>query len=766
MSPSVHSRRNLLLGLVLGLLAFVAGVTLAETFLPEWRVGGPAGGPAAFRQRYEEIAARAGLTLEDGEPRVYLSTGSRQAYGDLQPQGKELSDWLLATRTAVRVEAFHPVRSTESWPEGSFAVDFSLDGQPYLVTWWNRTSFFKILDPETSARFAERLIPQVLHPGESLGPLRRDFFGNSPRLMASIQGSPTPQYVLAMASSAASVIRLPGTLGEAATGDLQARMGRVFTTFYGGAFSGLLVLGLFVILAFKSRVGVLNGALLALLTVATLNPSPNLSLGIRSLSVAVVLLIGGWTFILWCCAESLLRSTDPELTISLDALRIGQLGPRGGRALLLGLNYGGAAAGLRLGLLSLAAALPGLRPIPPAFNLPLSSPYSSPVADGVQLAAGVALVLALSFRVFPLRWAPLAAALLAGAVLSPVAIQPLAGRLVANAALAGLLVYVARRHGLTALLATAVVSGLLPAAAFSAGHPGWLKLGLVATVLPLAAFALLGWIGLSRPAAAEVQRLSPPAFVRRLEEDRRLRHEMDLLARMQRGLLPRTLPSLEGYEVAARSILANEAGGDLYDVRGDEEGRVWIAAGDVAGHGYSCAIALAMTKAALGSLIGRGRAPAEVLRRMDLVLRAAGAQRNFTSLALLRLDLATGEAALSNAGHPYPLLAVDGEVRELALPSLPLGQGPPRTYRDLHLNLPPGAVLVFCSDGLFEAQDGDESLYGFERAQALLGVAAGWDAQRILEALLADWSHHLRGTPPLDDTTVVVLKRKPRSSPE
>src|SRR5206468_3965377 len=81
---------------------------------------------------------------------------------------------------------------------------------------------------------------------------------------------------------------------------------------------------------------------------------------------------------------------------------------------------------------------------------------------------------------------------------------------------------------------------------------------------------------------------------------------------------------------------------------------------------------------------------------------------------------ATGEATLSNAGHPYPLLAVDGEVRELPLPSLPLGQGPPRTYQDLHLRLTPGAALVFCSDGLFEAQDGDGSFYGFERAQRLL----------------------------------------------
>ncbi|HEY4595303.1 MAG TPA: PP2C family protein-serine/threonine phosphatase, partial [Thermoanaerobaculia bacterium] len=721
---------------------------------------------AAFRERYQELAARAGLTLEEGEPRVYLSTGSRQTYGNLHPQDKEMTDWLLATRTAVRVEAFHSVRSTESWPAGNFAVDFSLDGRPYLITLWNRKGFFNIPDPETSTRIAERLIPLVLHPGESLSPLRRDLFGGGPRLMASIQGASPPQHVLAMASSALYVIRLPGTLDEVSAGDFETRMGRFFTTVYGGALGVLLVLVLFVILAFRSRVGVLNGALLALVALVTLNPLPNISYGIQSMSLLAVLGIGGWIFILWSCGESLLRSTDPEFTTSLDALRAGRLGPRGGRALLLGLSYGGATAGLRLGLLALAAALPGLWPEPPTLTLPLSSAAGSPVADGIEIAAGVALLLALSFRVLPRRWAPLAAAIVAGAVLSPLRIHPFAGQVAANAIFSGLLVYVARRHGLTALLATSVVSGLLPYAAFSAGHSGWMALGLPATVLPLAAFAVLGWIGLSRPAAAEVQRLSPPAFVRRLEEERRLRNEMDLPARMQRGLLPRTLPPLDGYEVAARSILANEAGGDLYDVLGDEAGLFWIAAGDVAGHGYSCAIALAMTKAALGSLIGRGRTPAEILRRMDLVLRAAGAKRNFTSLALLQLDPATGEATLSNAGHPYPLLAVDGEVRELPLPSLPLGQGPPRTYQDLHLRLTPGAALVFCSDGLFEAQDGDGSFYGFERAQRLLAVAASWDAKRILEALLADWSHHLRGAQSLDDTTVVVLRRKPRSTSE
>ena len=184
-------------------------------------------------------------------------------------------------------------------------------------------------------------------------------------------------------------------------------------------------------------------------------------------------------------------------------------------------------------------------------------------------------------------------------------------------------------------------------------------------------------LGLSRSARAEVQRLAPPAFVRRLEEERRFRHEMDLLAKMQRGLLPRTLPRLAGMSWRPTRSSPTRPGGDLYDVLSDDEGYVWIAAGDVAGHGYSCAIAQAMTKSALASLVGHGRTPAEVLQRADRVLRAAGPTRNFTSLLLLRLHPETGEGLLSNAGHPYPLLW-PAAVKEIEISALPLGLGPPR----------------------------------------------------------------------------------------
>ncbi len=765
MSPAKRSgtspgKTSLLLGIVVGLLVFAAGVTLASALLPEWRVEGPALDKDAFRERYRELAAKAGLPLAPGEPRVFLTTGISQSWDTFHPRNEAGSEWLVATKTAVRVEVVHGAQLAEGWPGGNFSIDFSLDGRPQLAIWWSRSlNPFNLRNPADYARRAERFIPLVLEPGETLGPRRQDSAMALPLQLISLHGSSRPEHLVVMAGTTVGAGRRPGGLTDAVQAELDLYTNRSISLFLKFAVSIFGVMGVFLVLALKSRLSVLNGALLALIALATLDPRPNLNLGTWLWSGIAVASLGVWVFLLWSSAESLLRSTDAGFTTSLDALRAGRLGPRGGRALLLGVGFGGTLAGLRLALLSLVEALPGFWPTAPTLWLPLSRPFGSPVANGIVLAAGVALVLALAFRMLPMRWASPTAALAAGALLPLLSFHPLAAQIAASAACAGLLVYVVRRHGLTALLIASVVAGLLPAAAFSALHLDWMAGGFAATAAPLAAFVVLGWLGLSRSAAAEVQRLGQPGFVRRIEEERRLKHEMDLLARMQRGLLPRTLPRLEGYEIAARSVIAHEAGGDLYDVLRDEEGFVWIATGDVAGHGYSCAIAQAMTKAALASLVGRKRTPAEVLGRMDRVLRAAGAKRNFTALALLRLDLESGEAVLSNAAHPYPLLVADGRVEELTVSGLPLGQGPPRQYENLSFRLPPGGALILCSDGLFEAMNADGSFYGLDPVRDILLATAGRDAGRILEGLLADWNHHLRTAQPLDDTTVVVLKR-------
>src|SRR5262249_60993747 len=101
----------------------------------------------------------------------------------------------------------------------------------------------------------------------------------------------------------------------------------------------------------------------------------------------------------------------------------------------------------------------------------------------------------------------------------------------------------------------------------------------------------------------------------------------------------------------------------------------------------------------------------------DGVRRGGGPLRHFPPLALLPLDPANGEALLANAGHPFPFfLGVEaGEAAEVTLPGLPLGQGPARQYRDELIALPPGSLLVFCSDGLAEAADWRQEPYGYCR---------------------------------------------------
>ncbi len=658
-----------------------------------------------------------------------------------------------------------PSASRERRRARRLEISFSPDGRPLRIDWNNFSlPFFGLPDRNVYDALARKLPPLLLAPGESLGGSRG---GRGPALHSwrtiDLAGSAPEQHLLLRINPPfeVSIERRPGRLAEIPA-QLEDRLGKGLTLFLLYLAMILAVAGLFLALLLQGRIDLTNGALLALITLLSADYAG--AFGHQASAwMTFFFLLGSapgralWVFLVWSAGESLLRALRPDFTTSLDTLRLGRLGPRGGRALLLGFTCGAVLAGLRLGLPALAVLLPGVSPAAPSLALPVFE--NSPIGIGISHAAVVALALALALRFLPERWALPAAALLAGLVLSPVQLFPYPVELAANAAVAGLLVWFCRRHGLTALLAASVVSLLLPAAIFSALHLSWMPGAFSLTAGPAAVLLLLGFIGISRPEEVETERVPPPAFMRRLAEERRIQHEVGLLARMQVGLLPQEMPRVAGYDVAARSVLASEAGGDLYDFLRDDDGYLWIAAGDVAGHGYSCAIAQAMVKAGLLSLIEPGESPAEVLRQLDRVLRGASSDHSFTSLALVRLDPATGEALFANAGNPYPYLYAAGKVAEIDLPGLPLGRGPARPYSDRTFHLPPGGALLLASDGLFEALNRDDQAYGFDRAREVFQVMGHRPALEIVDALLNDCRRHLGAEQPPDDVTVVVVRR-------
>ncbi len=768
-------RRQLPLLLVVGVIVFAGGAFAALQRLPEWR-NRTIPEPAFFVTRLHEVAARAGIEITS-PPRAQLrSNGWIKSNSDLQVHetaydtlGARAADWLTSEGRGPFVEAVAQTR----WPgagNGELHVLFSTRGVPVAATFVPEDLLHARSRGSAQRDPSRRTLTRLLLPA---GPVPSE--GEVELLGQIVHLSPVPRTSPPETLLTFDVAGVTAPIVQRVTGSEEWWRKRLASLTIGSvltrslprvAVSGVLylsTLALFILLLARRRIELSKGAILAALSIALSVGTPIRDSGswlalvdalLNVLTKALAL------FILWSTAESWLRSMIPNLRTSLDTLRAGQLGPKAGRALLAGWAVGAAAGGLLLAALAFAPMIDGVAPTEGSVLIPIFGVGASPIDEGAIRTGFVLLAICAAMRLPALRRIRGVSTLLAALFLATrIPLNSFWWAVLASLAIAFVLVRGYAAFGLTALLAASMTATVLPAAAFSLLHASWLTPSAVLLVAAAVAPVAFGAIGIRRPPEVEERRYAAPAFVRRLEAENRLKYEMDLLARMQLGLLPRETPKLEGYEIAARSILATEAGGDLYEFLHDTEGRLWIAAGDVSGHGYSCAIAQAMTKAGLASLVEADRTPAMVLDRLDRVLRGIGSPRTFTTLALLRLDPATGNALIASAGHPYPWLVTDGEAREIELPSLPLGQGPPRTYADVSLTIERGATLVFCSDGLFEGTDSDGRPYGFDTIRPLLNTVWRRGAGDILGAIVHDWREHVGPDAPADDTTIVVMKR-------
>lgn len=761
--PRVSARTELTVIGVAAIALFAGGVWMASVRLPEWRAESIPS-RSFFSDRFQEAAQRARVVVANN-PRLTAASRpwisedihlSRRdpVYQALGPAGP---DWLTARGYGPYVKAAGDTRGSGS-ERGRLAVLFSLRGAPISLT---------LVSPKLSP--PPREVAEILVPTPQLGEeVATSVLGQNATLF-DVRGSQPREYIAVTkvpgSNNAMYALRAVGSLGTVRqrmeSFDIEEMFMQQLPALIIGAILLLACAALFIVLLVKRRIDVTTGAILAALSlVFSITPRADdprmwvvLLDSIGSVIGRVIVI-----FVVWSATESWIRATSPDFRTNLDAIRAGRIGPAGGRALMGGWFVGAAAAGIGLMAMTLLTHIWGISPTDASVHLSIFDKDGSPVGVGVLRAGFVLLAIGASVRVPGLRRIPFLAAILGGLFLSiSLPVSEFWFAVLMGVAIATLFVFAYQRFGLAAVLVASVIYLSLPAAVFCAKHFDWLRTSALLATAITAAPLVAGAIGLRR--RVEETPVKAPGFARRLEQERRLQYEMDLLARMQIGLLPRETPRIEGYELAAKSLLATEAGGDLYDFLDDERGQIWIAAGDVSGHGFSCAIAQAMTKAGLASLINAEQTPAMVLTRLDHVLRKSGSSRTFTSLALLRLDPARGEGLLANAGHPYPLYVYDGRAGELALPSLPLGQGPPRHYEDLRVSLEPGSALVFYSDGLFEAADDNGVAYGFERIRQVLLDSRNASAQQLLDRILEDWRRHLGSAEPADDTTLVVLKR-------
>ena len=247
----------------------------------------------------------------------------------------------------------------------------------------------------------------------------------------------------------------------------------------------------------------------------------------------------------------------------------------------------------------------------------------------------------------------------------------------------------------------------------------------------------------------------------------RLEKEVRFAQRVQAALLPSELPKrMKQVDVAARFEPARELGGDLYDFLAPEPNSLVVAVGDVSGKGVPAALYGAFAGELVRSRTTRRRytrdqsGPAAVLASINSTLYERQLEEYYCTLLYAMFDFKHRRVTMSNAGLPYPVRKrADGTPAEqIEMPGVPLGSFSGSDYDEVVLDIRPGDVFVFYSDGVSEAQDALLREFGSERLLAIVDELHERPAAEIVDAIFAA-VHAFRGDfPPNDDTTAVVVR--------
>lgn len=244
------------------------------------------------------------------------------------------------------------------------------------------------------------------------------------------------------------------------------------------------------------------------------------------------------------------------------------------------------------------------------------------------------------------------------------------------------------------------------------------------------------------------------------EREERLRMEEEL--RVAREVQMRLLPDLEALRmpsVRATILPAREVAGDYYDLFPLTDGSLAFLIADVSGKGTSAAFYAAETKGVLSALDKQALDPVEVADRMNTIWCQGHGRHLFLTLVYGTFHPRTGRYQFVRAGHPCAFLRhAEGQVARLYPRGMGVGLSASRFRDGLELcegTLEPGDSLIFYTDGLSEAQAPDDTFYGEDRLELLLGHAS----EDLQASILADVATFTAGRPLADDLTLLILSR-------
>ena len=242
-------------------------------------------------------------------------------------------------------------------------------------------------------------------------------------------------------------------------------------------------------------------------------------------------------------------------------------------------------------------------------------------------------------------------------------------------------------------------------------------------------------------------------------EQHKLKDELHIAKRIQESFLPDEFPAIPGFDLDAVNISSTEVGGDYYDFVPIVENQIGVAIADVAGHGVPAALIMASFRASLLAEIRNNYAIRTIMKKVNNLICESVKRGEFVTAVYGVLDTRNHVFTFANAGHNPPLLLrKSGKVEPLREGGLTLGILPDRDYEERPIYIDSGDILILYTDGITEAANSRDELFGTERLVALVkehrDLPARQMRERIMEAVLSYRSEDS----PHDDLTLMLIK--------
>ena len=219
----------------------------------------------------------------------------------------------------------------------------------------------------------------------------------------------------------------------------------------------------------------------------------------------------------------------------------------------------------------------------------------------------------------------------------------------------------------------------------------------------------------------------------------RIRAELREAQNIQMGLLPTEPPQTHDFDIAGRSVPATQVGGDFFDYLTVQNGQTAIAVADAAGKGIRGAMNAVLTNGMLHEVARYKSEAAVILTDLNTGLAPRMYGPSFIALNLAVLNASDTCIEYANGGQPYPVLKRGDQIVEIETSDLPLGSRKNVDYESATFDLNPGEFLIFHSDGLIEALNAQQDMYGPERLNTLIAqISDDSSAEDMIERIFED----------------------------